>query len=138
MKKPVTPDDMDDDTLNRALAQKRASVDRTGNFVHYASGLLALGGLCVMGMTGLPFVTAAMLVGGAVIGVTLAGALVARKRVQRLHEEGMPLAAEQYDRMTNPAKRLQKLGEKFERAMKTGAEKDIVVKKPLQIKKPQP
>lgn len=129
---------MDDDALNRALAKKRASVDSTGNFMHYASGLLALGGLCAIGMTGLPLTAAVILVGGAVFGVTIAGALVARVRIRRLNEEGMPLAAEQYDRHTNPGKRLQRLGEKFERAMKTGAENPIKVKKPLQIKKPQP
>lgn len=134
----MKPEEMDDEDLSRAVAKKRAAVDGTGNFMHYASGLLALGGLLAMGSIGLPFTAAVITVGAVVFGLTFGGALIARGRVKKLHEEAIPLQAEQEDRHTNPGKHMKKLTEKFERAMKTGVDKDIKVKKPLQIKKPQP
>lgn len=134
----MKPEDMEDSELSTGIAKKRAAVDGTGNFMHYASGLLALGGLFAIGMTGMPAIASILTVGSIVFGVTIAGALVARGRVQRLKEEARPLQAEQEDRFANPGKRMQKLTEKFERSLKSGVDKDIVVNKPLQIKKPQP
>jgi hypothetical protein len=134
----MKPEEMDDNELSRGIAKKRAAVDGTGNFMHYASGLLALGGLLAMGSIGLPFTSAVITVGAVVFGLTIGGALIARGRVKKLHDEARPLQAEQEDRYANPGKHLKKLTEKFERAMKSGVDKDIKVKKPLQIKKPQP
>jgi hypothetical protein len=134
----MKPEDMDDSELNTGIAKKRRAVDSTGNFMHYASGLLALGGLFAIGSVGLPFTAAVITVGAVVFGLTFGGALIARGRVKKLHEEALPLQAEQEDRHANPAKHMKKLAEKFERSMKTGVDKDIKVKKPLQIKKPQP
>ncbi|MEZ0259447.1 MAG: phage holin family protein [Alphaproteobacteria bacterium] len=134
----MKPEDMDDRELSHGIAEKRAAVDGTGNFMHYASGLLALGGLFAIGATGLPFIASVMTVGAVVFGLTIGGALIARGRVKRLHDETRPLQAEQEDRFANPGKHMKKLTEKFERSMKSGVDKDIKVKKPLQIKKPQP
>lgn len=134
----MKPEDMDDAELNTGIAKKRRAVDSTGNFMHYASGVLALGGLFAMGSLGLPFTTAVMAVGAVVFGLTIGGALVARTRVKKLHDEAAPLQAEQQDRLSNPGKFTKKLTEKFERAMKTGVDKDIKVKKPLRIRKAEP
>ena len=123
----MKPEDMDDRELSHGIAEKRAAVDGTGNFMHFA-----------IGATGLPFIASVMTVGAVVFGLTIGGALIARGRVKRLHDETRPLQAEQEDRFANPGKHMKKLTEKFERSMKSGVDKDIKVKKPLQIKKPQP